>query len=656
MSNSNQTAFDRVFPRKELFQGNARLAFLWSTIATLLMAVVFFVIYLAADLLETRGRLALPASEKVALEEFLGESLTENLAEKKHEQINQTVVYENAGLLPTAWRVRYTVWGDAFAGVYRSLPLFHSNGATLFTLVLIGAFLGLIRSLLASLARRLSMQVGLDIAVSLRKTIHRQRLRLGPGDLEDTEAEQVLHLFTVDVDRVRDGIARWTRRLSEHLFVLMVLLAMAVCINWLVTLQCLIPLAFCWYLVHKQKARTQLATRQTQSRAEEELRLLSECLQKTRLVRGYNMEKYELEQFQSNLDRLNDDVSTIQKGERLSRWMSRGIVTVCACITAGLVGLKILQPGELTFSAALVLLGIFVWMYKPLEELWELGEIRSDAALAAQNIYRYLDKIPTVGQAVGAKFLQPLSKMLTVDSVSYQLPNRRVVLDELDLRIPAGSSVSIVSLDAMEPKALAYLLPRFIEPQKGRVLFDGEDIAWVTLESLRAETIFVGSADPFFTGSVRENICCGNNDYSMQDATAAAKQAHANKYILDLPQGYETMLGEHGEQLDVGQGFRLGLARALLRNPAVLIVEEPSEELDNDTKTMLDDTYNRMTRNRTTIFLPNRLSTVRRTDLVVLLQHGKVVAIGSRAEVVKSSEAYRHWEYLRYNTYRRVTT
>jgi ABC-type multidrug transport system fused ATPase/permease subunit len=286
--------------------------------------------------------------------------------------------------------------------------------------------------------------------------------------------------------------------------------------------------------------------------------------------------------------------------------------------------------------------------------LLERNAIREDASLAADRIFRYLDKIPAVGQAVGAKFLQPLSKMLTFDSVSYSLPNRRPVLEGLDLRIAAGSTVSIVSLDDMEPRALAYLLPRFIEPRAGRVLFDGEDIAWVTLESLRAEAIFVGAADPFFTGTVRENICCGNNDYPMQDATAAAKQAHANKFILDLPQGYETMLGEHGEHLDVGQGFRLGLARAILRNPALLIVEEPSEALDNDTKTMLDDTYSRMTKGRTTIFLPKRLSTVRRTDLVVLLHGGKVEAVGSHAEVVKNSEAYRHWEYLRYNAFRKV--
>lgn len=653
MPNHQQTAFDRVFPRKELYQGKARAAFIWSAIAAILMAATLFVVYLTAHLLETGGRLKLDAEENQILQAMLSEETEEETSDATPPHGES---YENVGLLPVVWDARDNYWGRAFAAIYQSTPPLQTNAAALGTLLFLGALIGLLRSFLASIARRMSTQVGLDVAMTLRKTIHRQRLRLGPGDLEDTETEQVLRMFTFDVDRVRDGISRWLRRISIHPFTLFVLLVLALSINWLVTLQCLIPLAFCWYLVHRQSDRKQYVTRQAEARTEEELRLLSESLQKTRLVRGYNMETFEREQFQRNLDRLREDVTSLQRSQRVSEWISRGTVTICMSLVAGLVGWKILQdPPGLSFAAGLVLFLIFAWLYEPLEELWQLSKIREDANLAADRIYRYLDKIPSVGQAVGAKFLQPLSKMLTFDSVCYQAPkNRRAVLDHLDLRIPSGSTVSIVSLDDMEPRALAYLLPRFIEPQEGRVLFDGEDIAWVTLESLRAETIFVGAADPFFTGTVRENICAGNNEYSLQDATAAAKQAHANKFILDLPQGYETVLGEHGEQLDAGQGFRLGLARAILRNPALMIIEEPGEALDNDTKTMLDDTYNRTTRGRTTIFLPTRLSTVRRTDLVVLLHRGKVEAIGSHAEVVKSSEAYRHWEYLRYNTFRRV--
>jgi ABC-type multidrug transport system fused ATPase/permease subunit len=199
---------------------------------------------------------------------------------------------------------------------------------------------------------------------------------------------------------------------------------------------------------------------------------------------------------------------------------------------------------------------------------------------------------------------------------------------------------------------MAYLLPRFIEPHAGRVLFDGEDSAWVTLESLRADTIYVGGSDPFFTGTVYENISCGNPKYLMQAVIDAAKLSHAHDFIQRLSQGYNTMLGEHGEQLDLGQSFRLGLARAALRDPALLIVEEPEGRLDDDAKSDIDDTYSQLLPDRTLLFLPSRLSTMKRVDRIVLIQNGKVVADGPHAKLVQSSALYRHWEYINFNEFR----
>ena len=248
--------------------------------------------------------------------------------------------------------------------------------------------------------------------------------------------------------------------------------------------------------------------------------------------------------------------------------------------------------------------------------------------------------------------MQPLSRTLHYESVSYSLPDKTKLLDRFDLRLPAGEVIALVSLDPMETRAAAWLLPRFIEPQSGRVLFDGEDIAWVTLESLRAETVFVGGRDPFFTGTVLENITCGMPDYPLQAATEAAKLTHAHNYIRRLSHGYETGLGQQGEQPTAGEAFRIGLARAVLRNPAVMIIEEPLETLDNDTKALLDDAYHRMLQDRTVIFLPTRLSTVRRCSQIVLIHEGRVEAIGSHDKLIRSSALYRHWEYVRFNEFR----
>ncbi len=189
--------------------------------------------------------------------------------------------------------------------------------------------------------------------------------------------------------------------------------------------------------------------------------------------------------------------------------------------------------------------------------------------------------------------------------------------------------MALVSTDPQEARAVASMIPRFLEPQRGRVLFDGEDIAWGTLESIRAEAIYVGGNDPCFTGTVSENIRCGDAKYDIQAVMDAAKLVHAHQFIQKLPLGYETVLGEGGHRLTPGQSFLLGLARAIVRNPAVLIIDEPNTTLDQATKDSLDDTYQRIQGSRTVLFIPSRLSTVRRCDKVIVIGDGQVEAIAT---------------------------
>ena len=256
---------------------------------------------------------------------------------------------------------------------------------------------------------------------------------------------------------------------------------------------------------------------------------------------------------------------------------------------------------------------------------------------------------------MSAKFLQPLARELRFENVHYRDPAGRVLLDGLSAKIPAGSVTAVASIDPLEAKALASLPPRFLEAQRGTVTYDGEDIAWVTLESLRAETVYVGGGDPCFTGTVEENLTGGKHDVPRAKVIEAAKTCHVHNFVQRFPQGYDTMLGEHGETLTPGQLFRLGLARAVLRDPAVLIVDEPADGLDEDSKNQLDDTFARVFPGRTVILLPGRMTTLRRADRVLLLNRGRVEAAGPREQLAQTSPLYRHWEYLRFNTFRRDT-
>jgi ABC-type multidrug transport system fused ATPase/permease subunit len=414
-----------------------------------------------------------------------------------------------------------------------------------------------------------------------------------------------------------------------------------------------VPALACWLAVQWQARRTDEARRLADAEAARELRLLAESLDRTRLVRGFNMETFEQEQFGKSLERFQHVTASSLQARAWARRGVRTMIAACAALVLLLVGWSVLQPhAEISFAAGLLLLATFVAAGFPLQRLARLRAQREDAELAAHRIQSYLNRIPEVGQAVGARFLQPLSRMLTLEDVSYVTPSKRKLLDGLSLKIPAGRQVAIVATDPLEAEALACLLPRFIEPQNGRILIDGEDIAWVTLESLRAETIFVGGKDPFLTATIRENISGGNANVSIQEVTDAAKIARAHNFITRLSQGYETVIGEHGEQLDAGQIFRLGLARAALRKPALLIIEEPAEPLDDDTKTMLDDAYKRITAGRTVLYLARRLSTVKRADEILLLHQGRLAAIGPHSRLVQTSPMYRHWEYINFNEFR----
>ncbi|HUE17911.1 MAG TPA: ABC transporter ATP-binding protein, partial [Planctomycetaceae bacterium] len=656
-------SLERVFSRRELFRGKSLQALLWGVCASFALCLLLIDLFLIAELLETRGRLVEESDAQRYSELFPHDAGTDSNAgaAKAGPGAPSSAVarfqQEEAGLRPAVLRQHdVPLLGAVLSQAYHRFAWFRENLKCLTLLVLIGVVIACVRGLCLWRAKTVSTGVALDAATRLRRTLHRQTLRLGPGDLTDPEGTQVIGLFTNEVDQVRDSIQTWIYRLGCNPSQLAFLLLLALAVQWRIALQCLILLGGCWFLVQRQRLRSAAAEKLEEARADSRLRLLAEGLRKTRIVRGYGMEDFEHEHFQHHLEKFRTNVLQVLNMQHYLRLAVGFLVLACVAAVVYLVGSKVLQPPDVShiwFSTALLMMAIVAAMPRPLAELWELPVQRFRASQAADRIYRYLNQIPAVSQAVGAKFLEPVSRTIGFEAVSYTLPNKRKLLDGIDLTLSAGEVIALVAFEPLEARAMACLLPRFIEPQSGRILFDGEDIAWGTLESLRAETVYVGGSDPFFTGTVVENIICSHSGYTLSDVTEAAKTTHAHHFIQKLPQGYETVIGEHGERLDPGQGFRLGLARAVLRNPSLLIIEEPTESLDEDTKSLLDDSYNRIVRGRTVVFLPNRLSTLRRSETVVFLHRGKVEAHGPYHDLVKNSSLFRHWEYMHFNQFRR---
>ena len=641
---NQQDSFDRIFPLRDLLQGRSRTALIWAVVAAGSLFLALTCLLLLIGLFEHRGSLELEASRHSELQ--AAAELSED----------STGPGTDSGLLPTVWNSRARLPGISAGLLVRNFQgVFLSNSRTATVLVIGLLVLGLVWSAAVAANHKTSVRSSREAGDRLRKGIHRQAMRLAPSNLGREGVDEALDLFMNRTDKVQTGLAKWvqviTRDSAEVIAVTVFLLA----IQWRIALLCLIPIVICLWVLNEIARLYEQADQLAGDKARGELHLLAESLKKSRLVRAYGMEDYEQVQFTETLDRYSEKQGDVARGRRMHRWFSQLTILIVALVIIYLVlGGRVLRTGDLRFplADAVIIAGSLIYLTFPLSRLLNLRPMRSEVAIESGFVQRYLARIPEVGQAVGAKFLEPLTRVLQLDSVHYS-DAAGPLLRGLDLKVNAGETIAIVSVNPAEARAVAYMIPRFIEPVSGRVLFDGEDIAWVTLESLRTEAIFVGGDEPFFTGTVLQNLTCADSDYSLQNAHEAAKQAHAHNFILELPAGYETQIGEHGEQLDSGQAFRLSLARALLRKPALMVIEEPSGTMDSDNKALIEDAYSRIMKDRTIVVLPSRLSTIKRADRVVLVHNGKVEAMGKQDKLVKSCGLYRHWEYTRFNEFKR---
>lgn len=638
--------FRRLYPPTRWRERPGLSLVFWSTVAVLSWLSGLLTAALLIDLLDHRGELRVGWEGHAPIQALVAGSRFESPPGGEPAE----TLLVNSGLLPTIARAPEALWMRPLHRLWRTAPVLQTNFGSLLAVLTGGLLVGGLFLFAVSHIRVVAAREAMEAAIALRRSIHRQAMRLGPSDLDGAEQQIAVELFTDAASTARMNLTRWLSHVIRIPLQTGLLLVLLLAIDWRLGLQCLIPLAAIGWIVQDERRRAEAIRLRAESEAELELRPLASGLRKTRLVRGFGMEDFEHEQFQKHLGRYSQEVQRGRVGETWALRTSRMFAVLLVVLIAFLLaGRALSEVAPLPLAVVALVSGILLGLWTMFAAFRDLRAAREQAAVAADRVYRYLAQVPEVSQAVGAKFLHPVAQSVILEAVTYRR-NGAALLERADLRIPAQTCTALVSNDPLAARAVAYLLPRFIEPQSGRVLFDSEDIAWSTLESLRAEAIYVGAEDPCFTGTVLENLTCGESRFSLQEAIEACKLVHAHKFITALPNGYETLLGEHGEQLRPADAFRLGLARAVLRNPALMIIEEPKVRLDDDSKALVDDAYQRIVPNRTVLFLPTRLSTVRFCDQVVFLDGGQVVAVGPQSELVRTCDGYRHWEYVHFSS------
>ena len=372
----------------------------------------------------------------------------------------------------------------------------------------------------------------------------------------------------------------------------------------------------------------------------ETLSIIHEAVMMLRVIVAFGREDYEHARFREQGQRAVDARVDITVRQAL---FSLAVNTTTAIGTAMVLGYGayLVLQHQLTVGQLLIVVAYIGSVYKPLEAISGTIGALQDQFVNLDLAFELLEKEPDIRDTDGAVAIHRTRGRVHFDQVGFRYEGRTDTLSDISFEAAPGQAIAIVGPTGAGKSTLVSLLPRFYDPQQGRILLDGKDIRTLTLKSLRQQISIVLQEPLLFSLSVADNIRYGRLDATMEDVIEAAKAANAHEFIMALPQGYDTPLGERGAQLSGGERQRLSVARAFLKNAPILILDEPTSSIDSRTEAVILDALERLMAGRTTFMVAHRLSTLRNVSAIVVLNHGRIVEYGTHEALLERQGLYR---------------
>jgi subfamily B ATP-binding cassette protein MsbA len=494
------------------------------------------------------------------------------------------------------------------------------------------------RGFLDFAAKYLSDWVGQRIVTDLRNalTTHMQTLDLAFFNRQ--RAGQIVSRITSDVSLVRSSVTDAVVSLFQDSTRLVGLTMVAVYMDWVLALcaVCLFPIA-AFPLRYFSSALRQNSRRQQEALARLNA-LLHENVQGNRVVKAFGQEGYEQRRLAAANERL------FQLFLRGSRIRSLPITEILAGIAVGGIvwyGGSSVIAGARTQGAFFSFVIALFLLYEPFKRLVKTVYTIQTGLAGADRVFEFLDTPARVVDRPGATQLVGMRQGIEFHDVTFEYESGNPVLRNIDLRIPAGQVIALVGMSGGGKSTLADLIPRFYDVTGGRITIDGRDVRDLTIASLRAHMAVVTQFTFLFNDSIRANIAYGDPNKTDAEIEAAARAANAHDFIVEMPRGYETGIGDLGVRLSGGQRQRLAIARAILKNAPILILDEATSALDTESEGLVQEALERLMANRTTLVVAHRLSTVRRADRIVVVVRGEIVESGTHEELLATGSEYR---------------